>query len=344
MQVTAERYPAVMLTAVVAGLFSVLFCALLLVDFAKRSMNDPIDSAQLLAFRNQLRQQPNDAQLQQAARDLDLRLRQQYFRQRDFTRRGAYLLVAAAAIAVVTWRWAATLRRKLPKAPPGEPVDSQSRLSRIGLRATAITALLLVCATIGLSMTYHSPLPRSVADLAMAADSQETDSSNEGSERGDGARTDAQPFPSQPAPTEEALPTADEFQKNWPSFRGPRGARSGCHEPYQGRSWRRFGRRPPPRSPSYGDLDDHAGASGAAHRRRRPRSSRLDTTDGLVSTDGARCPPRNGHRIAGSPSGRRDIGRGQGPLIRSRPAHLPGNCSDPSPDGCNWTKDAATVR
>lgn len=223
MQVTAQRYPAVMLTAVVAGLFSVLFCALLLVDFAKRSMNDPIDSAQLLAFRDQLRQQPKDTQLQQGARDLDLRLRQQYFRQRDFTRRGAYLLVAAAAIAVVAWRWAATLRRRLPKAPPGEPVDSQSRLSRVGLRATAVTALLLVCTTIGLSMTYHSPLPRSAADLAMAADSQETDNPNEGSERGDGARTDSQPFPSQPAPTEEALPTGDEFQENWPSFRGPRG-------------------------------------------------------------------------------------------------------------------------
>jgi outer membrane protein assembly factor BamB len=157
-------------------------------------------------------------QLQQAARDLDLSLRQQYFRQRDFTRRGVYLLVVSVALSVVTWRWAATLRRKLPALPPDEPVDLQSQLSRTGLRATAVLVVLLVGGTLGLSMTYQSPLPRGLAELAPASDTPVVSREQE-----TGANTGGLP-PSRPAASiDQPLPTAEEYQQNWPRFRGPRG-------------------------------------------------------------------------------------------------------------------------
>jgi outer membrane protein assembly factor BamB len=128
------------------------------------------------------------------------------------------LLLAAAAIAFIAWRWAATLRRKLPEAPRSEATDSQSRLSRLGLRATAIIALLLVGTTIGLSMTYRSPLPRNLANLAQAT----SDGQDEGTQIAPTSTHD-QATTSQPAPIETPLPTPDEFQQGWPSFRGPRG-------------------------------------------------------------------------------------------------------------------------
>jgi outer membrane protein assembly factor BamB len=207
----------------VAGFFAVLVSVLLLVDFAKRSANDPLDSARLLALRQQLRQQPANAELQQAARTLDLELRQQYFRQRDFTRRGVYLLIAASGVALVGWRWAAKVRRRLPQPPPGDPVDPQSRLARIGLPATAVMALLLVGATIGLSVTYRSPLPVSAEELAMQAPGQTAGEGQTASGTGQPPGDATESAASTAAATDQPLPPREEFLRNWPSFRGPRG-------------------------------------------------------------------------------------------------------------------------
>ena len=101
MRVPAARYPAVVGIALVASGFAVVFCALLVWDYTRRAASDPLESQQLLALRTQLQQRPGDQRLQEAARSLDLQLRQQYFRQRRFTARGAYLLLAAVSVALI---------------------------------------------------------------------------------------------------------------------------------------------------------------------------------------------------------------------------------------------------
>ena len=52
-----------------------------------------------LVLKQQLKDQPGDAQVQQAIRELDLHLRDTYFRNRRFMAMGMYMLLGGVALA-----------------------------------------------------------------------------------------------------------------------------------------------------------------------------------------------------------------------------------------------------
>jgi outer membrane protein assembly factor BamB len=205
---------AIIRAAWVAALFSVVVCTLLLWDFSRRTPKLPLDSPEYLQLHQQLEQQP-DATTQESLRELDAQLRAQYFRQKDFTRRGAFLLVGGVAVTLLLAHWAATLRRRLPAVPvttmTAEPTVDERRLSQWAVVGLAAALLVFVLAVPWL---FPNILPAG-ADLPAVAGSGASSGATEAAVTGD--------HPEAPAPA-ETLPSPEQIAANWPCFRGPSGS------------------------------------------------------------------------------------------------------------------------
>ena len=204
------RLESVRLSAYVAVGYSLLVCGLLVADAAVRLTKVPLESPRFLELQARLTENPGDTQTIEEIREMDLVLRQQYFRQQHFTLVGSYLLLAGFLVALSALKWAATLPRKLPLPvvkPPGH--DSDQQLSRAGMWAvTALVAGVLV--TIGtLSASSHTSLPQTLEQLAAL-------------HQGGAFGTEETIGPAGPILPE--LPTAEERLASWPRFRGCGGA------------------------------------------------------------------------------------------------------------------------
>jgi outer membrane protein assembly factor BamB len=237
--------------ATVAGAFSVLVVLLMLADYRLRLNKDPLDSAPYAALKAQLAKEPRNEDLKRQIRWMDLELRQSYFRQRQFTAAGGWLLLGGAAAALAALLWAGSLRKRLPE-PSLQPVavDMHSPIARSARWLVAAMGLVLAGAAIGLSMTYRSPLAGR-ADLVASRDTagQVGPFCRKGPERRPDVAVVQTPVGRRPdvtgvqSPARQAGPTSSnvaanvtprvaaagdypgdaEMEANWPRFRGPGG-------------------------------------------------------------------------------------------------------------------------
>jgi outer membrane protein assembly factor BamB len=184
--------------AAVAAVVAIVVCALLFYDYVQRLRKDPLDSPTYKTLTDALAQHPTDEPLKQQVRELDQRLRYEYFRQRAFTDVGALLLTVAVLTFLFSARAAATLHRRmpLPTVQLGPSQDREAAWTRIARWAVAATCAVMVAAAVTLVLSVKSPLP-------------------ENSE---------EPATSQNLPPEVGSSQDDpELAKAWPYFRGPGG-------------------------------------------------------------------------------------------------------------------------
>ncbi|MBP88072.1 MAG: hypothetical protein CMJ64_15330 [Planctomycetaceae bacterium] len=209
-------YRAILTTAIVAAVFSALVCVLLLVDASNRLAKVPLDAPQFVALREQFVEEPNNDALREEIRNLDFALRQEYFREQQFTETGSYLLLGGIALTLIMGKWAATIRRKLPAPKPKESgPDSDERLSRSGLWAVAVLILALFGTTWAMKASSPSALPATLEELAALR--EQANKENEVGEVADNLVVTTEPaVPELPAP--------EELRQSWPSFRGPDGS------------------------------------------------------------------------------------------------------------------------
>jgi outer membrane protein assembly factor BamB len=194
------RYRASVRVAVVAGVLSLIILALLLSNYLLFRISDPLDSKKLIELKDSLRRQPDDDSLKEQIRELDLQLRKEYFRRREFSRIGAYLLVGSASGLLIGAGIAASYRKKLPM-PQRVSEEQDGRAAALARQAVAVFgafavgfALALVILDNGLQ---YQVFP-GVGDQTV----------------------------SETVPAEEpgiGYPSAEEIKKNWPRFRGPGG-------------------------------------------------------------------------------------------------------------------------
>jgi outer membrane protein assembly factor BamB len=238
--------------AAVAGAFSVLVVLLMLVDYRLRLNKDPLDSAPYTALKAQLAKEPRNEDLKRQIRLMDLRLREAYFRQRQFTAVGGWLLLGGTAATLAALLWAGSLRKRLPE-PSLEPVaaDLHPPIARSARWLVAATGLGLAGAAIGLSMTSRSPLPGSVdlvtsnnlvkasatpalpGPLSPRAMVQKEGATGRSSARGSAALADkppVAPVPLSPRAAAGDYPSDAEIAANWPRFRGPDGLGATKHK------------------------------------------------------------------------------------------------------------------
>ena len=88
------------LVAWIAGVFSALVGLMMLAGYFRTPTIDPLKSPELKAYKEQLRLNPADEDLKQRIRQVDLQLRQRYFRLLSQRESGVYLLLGGAAVFV----------------------------------------------------------------------------------------------------------------------------------------------------------------------------------------------------------------------------------------------------
>lgn len=193
--------PAWRLTAWVAGVFTVLVGLGMLLGHLHAKTDAPLKSPRLKEYKEKLRLNPADEPLKAAIEQLDLQLRQRYFRQLTRLHSGVYLLLGGLGLFLVAASQIARARKRLP-APQLKP-DAASQAARAAAQArwaVAVGGGLLGLFLLGFGLS--APVPEVAASPGVAHPAD--------------------------APTLTATPgdaaSLDELRQNWPRFRGADGS------------------------------------------------------------------------------------------------------------------------
>jgi len=190
--------------AAVAGIFTLVLAALLIINYVQIQATKPLDNPELLKLREQLAasSEQDDALVNQI-RALDLLVRKAFFTSQAQLRIGGRLLLAGAIVFLAAFRLAA---RWNPKTPvPGGAPDSAGYWRVLAQSKELITGVAVILILVTLAAAYMTPtdIPAPGAEMAAAA---------EPAENGTPPGTVAKEFP-----------TWEEMLTQWPSFRGPGG-------------------------------------------------------------------------------------------------------------------------
>jgi outer membrane protein assembly factor BamB len=184
----------------VAAAFTLLLGLAMVIGHFQVRADDPLHSSRLNELKEKLRLNPADEALKQGIRNLDLQLRQRYFRQLSRMNSGTWLALGGIAVFVFAAARAAQFQRKPPMPQPkpasADPSTSARARARWAIAAcgSAFGAFLFV-----LSLSRGAPLPKNPdqADKALGAVVEAAAASD--------------------------IPSLEEFRLNWPRFRGPDG-------------------------------------------------------------------------------------------------------------------------
>ena len=221
-------YRTAVRTMVVAAAFSAVVCALLLADYARRRAKDPSEDQQYQALKVALGKEPANDELQREIRQLDLRLREEYFRGRRFAATGAWLLLGGIVVLLIAAKAASTMRRKLPMPQPQvTPEDRETPTMGLARWSVGVLVVLLLGTVFSLEMSCRT-------ELASLPEPEEPEVKPE-----QPAPPAPEPKPEQPVkpapqpavkppdprgtPAEADYPSEEEIRRNWPRFRGPGG-------------------------------------------------------------------------------------------------------------------------
>ena len=185
-------------TALVTGVFSLIVIVLLVFNHLRNQHADPLNSPELKQLKAALLQDPRNDSIKEDIRALDLRLRENYFRYREFSERGGYLLLGGMAIFLIALKSAAAYRKKLPmpEAIIHDP-DRDAHAHAMMSRSVKGFGLLVGGAALVLAL-----MPQSDSTREFWATIQ-----------GSGS-----------AIATARYPTPEEIRKHWPRFRGPGGS------------------------------------------------------------------------------------------------------------------------
>jgi outer membrane protein assembly factor BamB len=193
------RYRASVRVTVVAGVLSLIILILLLSNHLLFRISDPLDSKKLIELKDSLRRQPDDEPLKEQIRELDLQLRREYFRRREFSRIGAYLLLGSTSVFLVGGGIAASYRKKLPM-PQRASGEQDGRAAALARQAVAVFGAFVFGFALAL-VILDNELQYQAGIRDQAASVEQVPAEELG-----------MPYPS-----------AEEIKKNWPRFRGPGG-------------------------------------------------------------------------------------------------------------------------
>lgn len=184
----ASWYGVAVCTAVVGAAFSLVVCAFMAANYGRSRVIDTPQELELLSLRAQVPDRPDNEHLLSRIRELDLDIRQKRARAIFRSRKGSYLLLGGAIVFLIGAKCADSLRKKLPEPPVHlDPQKKQARDAAWSRWAVAGGGLMLVLGVFSLMAAPRVDFPKSEGEPMT-------------------------PYPS-----------IEEVNKNWPSFRGPRG-------------------------------------------------------------------------------------------------------------------------
>lgn len=185
--------------AMVAGVFSLLMAALLVINFIQFTRSDPLNSPALVGLMEKMNKTPDDQALREQIRSLDLLARRAYFTSQNQLRTGAWLLLGGVVVFLIAAKLAGAGRTAAPKRPGCLGVDDPF-VNAASARRTLIGGVVFAFAMV---VFLGIMLKSNLTNVAMAPEKE--------SEKRDSPSVE---------PTAAAWPTVTEMKANWPCFRG----------------------------------------------------------------------------------------------------------------------------
>jgi outer membrane protein assembly factor BamB len=170
-----------------------------------------LKSPQLREYKEKLRLNPTNERIKQQVRQLDLQLRQRYFRQLSQMASGVYLLLGGMAVFVLAIKQGARCQRQLPMPQPRPDASEQATRSAARARwsvaagGAAIGGFLFI-----LSLGLTAALPKRTAEVERLLGAGEATGAGE-------------LHPTDQAKASDAA-SLQELRQNWPRFRGADGS------------------------------------------------------------------------------------------------------------------------
>src|SRR4030042_6331520 len=123
-------------TAYISGIFTVLVALLLLLNYVQITTNKPLESKSMELLIERMKDEPNNEELKQEIRNLDLMARKAFFTNQWQINTGRYLLLFGGIIFIVSLRYYYSLIFK--KEKPKKQSSDEDRKMITSLRWMAI--------------------------------------------------------------------------------------------------------------------------------------------------------------------------------------------------------------
>src|SRR4030042_7167194 len=123
-------------TAYISGIFTVLVALLLLLDYVQITTNKPLESKSMELLIERMKDEPNNEELKQEIRNLDLMARKAFFTNQWQINTGRYLLLFGGIIFIIALRYYYSLI--FEKEKPKKQSSDEERKMIISLRWIAI--------------------------------------------------------------------------------------------------------------------------------------------------------------------------------------------------------------
>ena len=165
----------------IAGMFSFIICVLIIVNYAQINRLDPINTEVINKLVERLNQNPEDNELREQIREMDLLARKAYFTNQWQIRTGGYMLLIGIAIVIIGFQVIITNRKKNPQFSDNGDKDLLQK-QKITRKWVSIGGTLVVIAALASAYLSHKSLENRF-DVAAIGEPQEIEqqtSSTEG--------------------------------------------------------------------------------------------------------------------------------------------------------------------
>lgn len=189
------------ITAIASGIFSLITAMFLLVNFVQERAGVPekerFYSEQYTEYQAQLRSDPQNEELKQNIRDLDLAMRQDYFFSKRFIEQGKYFLLVGVVLFLISIKYLLSLhpvprhKKNKDKNPEQEAINKQQTRQVVYSFGVVLAACVL-----GMTAIPTIEIPVAIPAVEII----------------------------------ESYPTAEELAQNWHRFRGAGGLGISTHE------------------------------------------------------------------------------------------------------------------
>ncbi|MCZ4693843.1 hypothetical protein DWB61_09470 [Ancylomarina euxinus] len=154
--------------AIVSGVFAILICAMVIVNYMQINKVDPVNTEVINALVERLNDNPNDNQLREQIREMDLLVRKAFFTNQWEVRTGAYLLLFSLIVMIIAMQIMKMGKKTLPSVDEeySQNIISYQQNARkwVGIGGSA-----LVLVTLILAFITHKDLGTRFTDAAQIA-------------------------------------------------------------------------------------------------------------------------------------------------------------------------------
>lgn len=156
--------------AIVAGTFSFIICMLVLVNYIQINRIDPVNTELINSLVQRLEENPNDNQLREQIREMDLLVRKAYFTNQWQVKAGGYLLLLGVIVTAIALQMFYAGKQKLPEVTESEHENivlfKEKARKWIGLGGFGLVAITLLIAFL-----THKELGNQFTQAALVAQS-----------------------------------------------------------------------------------------------------------------------------------------------------------------------------